>query len=166
NKINGFKDNRIIVLKNTENLGNLITTNRLLGKVKGDYIALQDADDYSSKDRLQKQIDAITKKNVDLVSCQVGVLIDGRIVNFITNPEYPLNFMNSKKVPIVWGACFFKKKIYEDIGGFDNLFNRIGAADYNWLQRASVNFKFYNLQDSFYFYRQHSTSSTKSNKKI
>src|SRR5690606_8214909 len=101
NKINGFKDNRIIVLKNTENLGNLITTNRLLGKVKGDNIALQDADDYSSKDRLQKQIDAITKKNVDLVSCQVGVLIDGRIVSFITNPEYPLNFMNSKKVPIV-----------------------------------------------------------------
>ncbi|WP_180052119.1 glycosyltransferase [Acinetobacter sp. YH12099] len=165
-KINSFADNRIIVLKNTNNLGNLITTNRLLEKAKGDYIALQDADDYSSKDRLQKQIDKIVEKNVDLVSCNVGLLINGKVVGVISNPEYPLNFMNSKIVPIVWGGCLFKREIYEVIGDFDILFNRIGSADYNWLQRASLKFDFYNLQDNLYFYRQHSNSVTKSNKKI
>ena len=165
-KIYSFADSRIKVLVNSNNLGNLVTTNRLLERAEGEIIALQDADDYSSKDRLKSQIDVITKKNIDLVSCHAGVVIDGKIISFIRNPEYPLNFMNSKKIPIIWGACLFKKKIYEAIGGFDNIFNRIGAADYNWLHRASVNFKFYNLQDSLYFYRQHSTSLTKSNKKI
>lgn len=164
--IKSFKDDRIKILLNEHNLGNLLTTNKLLESCQGDFIALQDADDYSSKDRLEKQISKIKEKNVDLVSSSVGLVFKNRVMRVIRNPEYPLNFMNRIQVPIIWGACLFKKEIYKNIGGFDLVFNRIGAADYNWLQRASINYNFYNIQEVLYFYRQHGSSFTKSSIEI
>ncbi|WP_168384768.1 glycosyltransferase family 2 protein [Acinetobacter indicus] len=164
--IRSFKDSRIKILLNENNIGNLLTTNKLLDSCTGDFIALQDADDYSSEDRLQKQINIIKEKNIDLVSSNVGLVFKSKVINVIQNPVYPNNFMNKIQVPVVWGACLFKKEIFSEIGGFDVVFDRIGSADYNWLQRASLKFTFYNIQETLYFYRQHSNSVTKLNKKI
>jgi glycosyltransferase involved in cell wall biosynthesis len=58
NILNKFQnDKRIIILKNTSNLGASISRNKALQKAKGKYIAIMDADDVSLPERLQKQYD-------------------------------------------------------------------------------------------------------------
>lgn len=164
-KIRAVKDERIIVLVNNSNIGNLLTTNKLLESCKGEFIALQDSDDFSYPSRIEKQIDAVITQNVDLVGTQAGIWFEDSILTVTsypdTNDKITKTMNKSPRVPIVWGSVLFKRKIYDKIDGFDILFDRIGAADYNWLQRVSFDFKFYNLQDTLYLYRQHSESFTK-----
>lgn len=55
-KINAIKDERIKIIsfqKNTQKVG---AVNEVLQKVNGDYIAFQDADDWSEPERLQEQL--------------------------------------------------------------------------------------------------------------
>jgi glycosyltransferase involved in cell wall biosynthesis len=165
NIIKNIKDKRIRLIINDENIGNLQTTNKLFSLCTGKYIAIQDADDYSLKERFEKQIEVICKDNADLVGTQVGMWFENSIVSTTNHPEKNKDIMrimySSRTIPIIWGSVLFKKSIYESIGGFDGIFNRIGAADYNWLHRASFNSRFYNLQDTLYLYRQHIDSFTK-----
>ena len=60
-KIKSFSDDRIHIVpisKNTQKVG---AVNEVLKRVTGDYIAFQDADDWSEPDRLQKQLNEFDK---------------------------------------------------------------------------------------------------------
>lgn len=164
-KIKSINDERIIVLTNDENIGNLLTTNKLLAACRGEFIAIQDADDFSYPDRIKKQINALNAQDLDLVGTQAGIWFNDEIINRTNHPSKNKDIkqimFKSPRVPIIWGSVLFKRKMYEVLGGFDVLFDRIGAADYNWLQRASFYYKFYNLKETLYLYRQHSESFTK-----
>lgn len=164
-KIRTINDKRIKLIINEKNLGNLHTTNKLFLASKGVYIALQDADDFSLKYRLEKQVKILENKDVDLVGTQAGNWFNGDVISVTSYPEMNEDILEimlkSPRVPIVWGSVLFKKKIYEDIGGFDVIFNRIGAADYNWLQRVSFKYSFYNIPENLYLYRNHADSFTK-----
>ena len=65
-KIKGYKN--IHIFKNKNNLGLTKSLNSLLLKVKGEYIARQDADDISHVDRIQKQVTLIEKYDLDFCS--------------------------------------------------------------------------------------------------
>ena len=51
------KDNRVKIHKNDSNLGLTKSLNQLITLSNGEYIARQDADDYSTPERLQIQLD-------------------------------------------------------------------------------------------------------------
>ena len=56
-KIRGIKDNRLVYLKNPNNLGIVETLNKGIKMAKGKYIARMDADDVMVGNRLQEQVD-------------------------------------------------------------------------------------------------------------
>lgn len=163
--INSIKDDRIKIYKNEKNIGNLLTTNKLFSYCNGDYIALQDADDYSEIDRIENQLNCIYSENADLVSGSIGILKNENIINIIENPKYHeeiISFIKKRKnFPMIWGAIFFKKIIYDDIGGFNIFFDRKGAADIEWMIRALKKYKGFNFDKQVYIYRQHLGSLTK-----
>lgn len=55
--IHSIRDDRIVFLRNSENMGVAATLNRGLAVARGRYIARMDADDMSVPDRLQRQVD-------------------------------------------------------------------------------------------------------------
>ena len=60
------KDDRIIVLNNKEKLGLTKSLNIAAKKAKGNFLARQDDDDISHKNRFKKQIEYIKKSNTCL----------------------------------------------------------------------------------------------------
>lgn len=65
------KDNRIVVLKNTQNLGLSATLNRCIDIAQGTYIARMDDDDISHYDRFSKQIEFLdSHPEIAIVGCR------------------------------------------------------------------------------------------------
>lgn len=60
------QDSRVILLKNTQNLGVAATRNLGCRKAKGEYLAFLDSDDVWFEDKLQKQILFMQEKGCDL----------------------------------------------------------------------------------------------------
>lgn len=55
-KVNAIKDDRIRIISFKENTQKVGAVNEALQKVNGDYIAFQDADDWSEPTRVQQQL--------------------------------------------------------------------------------------------------------------
>lgn len=67
-----FENDKVIVLSDSKNKGLPTRLNEIVDLANGDYIARMDADDFISKDRLQKQYDFLEKNtDVDIVSTGV-----------------------------------------------------------------------------------------------
>jgi glycosyltransferase involved in cell wall biosynthesis len=65
--LSSFKDKRIRVFKNKRRLGVTKSANLAIGKAKGEYIARMDGDDIASLDRIEKQVNFLSK-NKDVVA--------------------------------------------------------------------------------------------------
>lgn len=68
NVIKSYKDNRIIVIENTKNLGLTKSLNKALKQAKGEFVARMDADDISLPTRFEKQV-AFLKENPNVIVC-------------------------------------------------------------------------------------------------
>ena len=74
---------QIKLLQNTTNIGLTASLNRALRVASGDYIARMDADDYSTPDRITKQVEFLDRRNeVDI--CGTGVISFGATQIFMS----------------------------------------------------------------------------------
>lgn len=74
--IKSYKDSRIVVLENEENLGITKSLNKALAVAKGEYIARMDADDVCLTERFSKQVEFL-ENNPQVVVCGTGVELIG-----------------------------------------------------------------------------------------
>jgi len=167
--INSFSDNRIKLYKNQKNLGNLKTTNRLFQQCNGEYIVIQDADDYShfnrfelllSEFRLDSEL-GVVGSNYEVISSQNQTISCGVL---------PLDDKNIKSrmvkevIPMLYGGVMFKAELLLKVGFFRSFFNRKGYADLDWLARCSEVSKVKNVKKILYSYRKHDDSFTAKSK--
>lgn len=160
---NKFKliDSRVKVFSNKKNIGNLKTTNFLFSKCQGEYIAIQDADDYSIPNRLElciaefkkdKELGLIgtyfvvTNANLDPISC--GILP-------LTNEEIQKT-LEKEVPPFLYASIIVKRELLRLTGTFQEIFNRKGFADLDWICRICEVSKVKNLKTITYFYRHYS----------
>lgn len=153
--IDKYQDNRIRRFHNPENIGQVLTKNRLLSEASGELITFLDADDYISADRLSLMVDAFAA-NPGLGLCGSNVARDfnGRI-NFLG--EIPLcheaiRAAGEGAFPAP-AAVMISKKVYESIGGYREYFNGLCYEDHDWLMRVVEQFPARNLPNHLYFYR-------------
>lgn len=160
------KDKRISVYVNDKNLG--VGANRSLGimKAKGEYVCWQDADDISLPERISLQADYLDSHP------DVGV-VGGFIVFFDkegdgTTRKYAegdteLRSSIFRYNPIAQPASMFRKKCYEELGGYDESYTV--SEDLEMLFRIGERYKFANVQSEVLKYRQTSGSLTAANLK-
>ncbi len=74
--IKTYKDDRIVIIENEENLGITKSLNRGLAIAKGEYIARMDADDICLPERFSKQVEYL-KNNPQVIVCGTGVTTFG-----------------------------------------------------------------------------------------
>jgi glycosyltransferase involved in cell wall biosynthesis len=110
NKIKG-KNKNIKVFSTKSNVGVGQARNLGIKKSKGKFVAFLDSDDYWHKNKIEKQIIFLEKKNVDICYTGYSALYDNKIVYRPATPLF-MNYYNfSKECPICCSSVLIKKKI-------------------------------------------------------
>ena len=120
-KINEFKDSRITIFQNSENLGLTKSLNLLINETKGEYIARQDSDDISFKERFEKQLKFIKKYNLDACTTRAVTKSSNRKIPGLSiniSPKILVKFKN----PFIHGSLMIKKNIISQINLYDEKF--------------------------------------------
>jgi glycosyltransferase involved in cell wall biosynthesis len=159
------KDKRIIESHNRINQKLLKTRNRLLKLTRGDYITFQDADDYSDRNRIRKQLECF-KKDLDLGICGCSgraIFKSGAYGISLIKPEthQEIKSQSIKYNAFIGSSIMISSKVYHDIGGFRNFFDGLSYQDYDWSCLIIEKYKAYNIPEELYFYRQHRGSASK-----
>lgn len=169
--LDNLTDPRVKVIHLEKNAGAANALNIGINAARGRWIALQDADDVSSKHRLQRQLQYM---NSDARLVAVGSLIrciPGKDPVDQSALNWEEFFFNSQKIfkknqfyntPICHGTGFFLKRTFEKIGGYDPSFKI--AYDYDlWTRMFEVG-RISRVPEVLYKYRIHGDSLAHSNK--
>lgn len=150
------KDSRIIVLYNKDNLFAAATRNRCFDIAKGEYYCIQDIDDISKLDRIEKLVREIQTDNVDFVSSSMQCFNESNGIQnkIISHKQYP------SKWAFLWGISFchpatlFTKECIMDVGGYRVSQDTRRCQDYDMFMRLyAKGYKGKNISESLYLYR-------------
>lgn len=158
------KDQRVRVLKNDGNRGVCYTRNRGLQEARGEFLALLDADDLSSSDRLEKQL-AFLQDNPDVVGCGTQAsIIDAegketgeRIV--VPTDKDELKVLLAFQNQFVNSSMMFRLAAIKQTKGY------YGGLSEDYEFAAQLNSKHYlaNLPETLVKYRSHAKGLSKQN---
>ena len=123
------KDSRIVLLKNSQNLGLTKSLNKAISYAQGKYIARIDAGDISLPQRLQKQVDYMkSHPDIGLLGTAARIVSqlsedDGIETDIIydANHEEILRLMRRKN-PFIHPTVMFKTDLFRSLGGYDESF--------------------------------------------
>lgn len=163
--IKSFKDPRIKIVQNENNMGLARSLNKGIILAKGEYIARMDADDISFPDRLKKQLDYIRKNKYDVVAVKI-CLIDEKGKNFGIWPDDQKAVTGSQiesQLPkancIAHPGVMFNKKVISKY--LYNEGQKYYTEDYDlWLNLCSDGYKIGKLDEILLKYRVHENSSS------
>ena len=99
------QDNRVRVFKNQKNLGLTKSLNLLINESSGKYLARQDSDDWSEVTRLEKQLNYLNNKKIDVVYAR-SVRSDTNNIFPRLSYYLPLDFVLKYKNPLIHGTMF------------------------------------------------------------
>ncbi len=120
-KLNLFANiSNIKIFQNQENVGLTKSLNSLITKATGDYIARQDADDFSHKDRINIQIKKMVEENIDFSTTRAEIMNSQKVIPNISFyfPKFFLKFKN----PFIHGSLTIKKDVLIKNGLYDERF--------------------------------------------
>ena len=117
------KDSRIRLITQS-NVGLTISLNRGIALAKGDYIARQDADDYSRIDRLTKQVAFMeAHPEIDLLgSNSSDSYEDGSQAEWGFHEEDSLQNIVYTQTPFPHSTIMMRRKVAQNLGGYDETY--------------------------------------------
>ena len=145
------KDKRIRLLRNEKNMGLAATLNYCLSYAEGEFIARQDADDYSLNKRLEKQIDYLKKHpEIVVLGCQSFLFDEGGIWGKSIVPSRVTNRDFLFTSPYRHGAVVFRKEVLLQAGGYRVAKETRRAEDYDLFMTIQTIGKGENLEEFLY----------------
>jgi glycosyltransferase involved in cell wall biosynthesis len=123
--INKMTDRRVKYFKLNENKGACFARNKGVELSKGEYIAFQDSDDKWNKLKLEKQLDYLLDKGLDVVSCKIRIIRekDENIFpkyNNLDNDDIYINNKISTQTILGKKECFLDIKFDEKLPRFQD----------------------------------------------
>lgn len=142
---------KLMIIRNEENLGVTRSLNRGLAAIGTRYTARIDADDWWDTSKTQKQVEFL-RKNQDhaIVGCNYEN-IHGAIRRRMRMPETDWNIKQQliKRNPFAHSCVLFETRLIKEIGGYDERV-RYGS-DYDLFMRMAPYTRFHNLQEFLCF---------------
>ncbi len=130
-------DKRIVVLENGRNRGLAVALNHCLKRAKGEFIARQDADDYSANTRFQTQVDFLTQhRNIDFVGTASFVYDKDGPFGEWHRPAYPSKRDFLFNSPFIHGTTMFRREVFDRCGGYRLVGKCHKYEDYEFFMRA------------------------------
>jgi glycosyltransferase involved in cell wall biosynthesis len=152
------RDSRVRVAVNEKNIGVWPSYTRGVKLARGDYIAIQDADDRSLPRRLEVLHSFLeAHPEVDVVGASLEY-VDESTKKVLMTRRYPASVGKAIKryCPIAHGTTLRRKGLHERYGFYDEAASVKHAADYDlWCRWHLQGVKFANLPEVLYSYFQH-----------
>jgi glycosyltransferase involved in cell wall biosynthesis len=163
------QDGRLRVI-HQENTGLTKALIRGCGEAKGEFIARQDADDYSRPDRLGQQFALINSdRRLGFVSCSTQYIgPQGEPLSIIKRAKDPeqatQELLHHRQGPPAHGSVLFRRSLYEEVAGYRPEFYFAQDSDL-WLRMAEQ-VQFASMPTVLYVHRREITSTSGANRAI
>lgn len=165
-----ISDPRVRKFYNKTNRGYLKTCNPLFLEAKGDFITFQDADDISDITRIEKQLKHF-EKNPEISLCGTNFIRETKGIrkhkiksNLPCSDETIREFICRKQsLPFCGASVMLKKEVLNELGGYREIFDRIGQEHFDFFLRISEKHKVANLSSHLYSYFYVSNSFSREN---
>lgn len=149
------KDRRIKIISYEQNRGLSYALNECLKIASGKYIARQDDDDISYKNRLEREYIFLENNNeYDIVGTLADVFDDNGIWGEYKNPERPKKrdfYWNS---PFIHPTVMIKKEAFDLVSGYRYCKETRRCEDLDLFMRMyAKGFIGYNIQEKLYLYK-------------
>lgn len=153
------KDERIRLYRNEKNMWISFTRNKLISLSTTNYIATQDSDDISIKNRLDLSLNFLEKNSDYWVVSWNNIIINEKSeIIWYRNYWDDIKNIILKKSPISQPSSVFRKSIFLELHWYDKKLNY--AEDYDlWLKMYANNYKIKNLNVDLIKYRLHQKQS-------
>ena len=147
-------DSRVTVLRNEKNSGAAVARNCALNQAKGEYVAIQDDDDYSDITRIEKQVDFLEKHpEFGLVSSGLSKFDEQGVWSSIVLKEQPCKRDFRIYSQHVHAATVFRATLLKKLGGYRIAKETAHGEDYDLFMRLYADgVRGYNLQEILYYY--------------
>ena len=129
--------------------------NACLAVAGGEYVARQDADDYSAEDRFEKQVDYLDRHQaVAFVGSNAKVFCGGKICGERNFPKEPKKEDFLFRMPFLHPALMFRRSALSAANGYDESKWTVLCEDYDLLLRLyEKRYSGANLQEYLFFYQ-------------
>jgi len=159
--IRSLRDERIEILHFEQNIGKVSAVNKALTSVKGKYLAMQDADDWSEKTRIEKQVNCFNDS--ELAVCFTGYQLIGTMRHGL---QYNLSDVELRKEfvqggfidhgdvqrPTICATMMARTVAINKTGGYSVLFSRRICEDIHWVSRIMRQGKGITVNEDLYNY--------------
>lgn len=159
--LESYVDPRITFLHNDTNQGNIYTRNKLFEAAKGEYLTIQDADDWSDPERIQLQLEKL-RINSHIGGCGTNYYIvrpnSNKILSHKMYDDIPL--IVEKEWKMVPASLMIRREVYEAIGNLDPYFQRLFGEDRYWINKILERYPLLQIAKPLYYYRVNPNSLT------
>ena len=152
------KDSRFVVLQNPVSIKAGATRNRCIDKATGEFIVIQDADDYSELNRVERLLAAITNnKDIDFVSSSAYLFSNDEekydaILKVKHRTPTKWNFLWS--ISFVHAATMFRTDCVKAVSGYRVSKETTRGQDYDLFMRLyAAGFRGININEPLYWVR-------------
>lgn len=155
--INSFvDDNRVKIIREKNKMGFTRALNNGLKAAKGEYIARMDADDISSTDRLEKQLEYLNShKDVYVLGGNMMIINEsGEVVSERKYPKKGLSLQINSifRSPVAHPTVMFRRLIVENQFFYDESFKKAEDTEY-WFRLRNNGYKIENIQHNLLNFR-------------
>jgi glycosyltransferase involved in cell wall biosynthesis len=165
------KDKRIVLIKNSENIGLARSLNKGIDLAKGEYIARMDSDDISMPDRFEKQLKYLDNKPEIWVVGGNSKFIDrhGNILRDQIHPQDPhllrWNILFCYGAIICHPATMIRKSMFDLVGKYKDI-KAIEDLEL-WSRLFFIEpLPIYNMSDTLLYYRWYENNTSNREKSI
>ena len=116
-----LNDKRIKIFKNDVNLGLTKSLNKLIRNSNGKYIARQDDDDISFKNRFYLQHKLLENSKYSVCTSRAKIIQNNKLRPKISH-LFPQKFIIKHKNPFIHGTLMIERKLFYEIGYYNENF--------------------------------------------
>lgn len=147
---------RVLVLRNTHNSKLSFSLNRCLSTARGELVARMDGDDRCVLDRLERQVDFLTRHpDIDLVGTSMQRFDATGLKEVVFLPPRPDRWSMRGDVPFVHATVMMRQQAYKALGGYTVSPRTVRGQDKDlWFRFFHAGYIGANLTEPLYLVRE------------